>query len=142
MTRHFEIILAEGVENVGLAVILKELIVQNLEQNPDKISDFNRLSIDIGLIVPDAEIEIHLKFSRGTLTICSGIRERPSLIIVSDSDQVLALSNVKIKWGMPYYFDEQGKEVLSAMREKRIRVKGLFFHFPSLLRFSRIMSVR
>jgi hypothetical protein len=142
MNRHFEIHLTEGAENVGLAVILKDLIIQNLEQKPDKISDFNRISVDIGLIVPDAGIEIHLKFSKGTLTVCSGIRGRPDLIIVSDSEQVLALSNVKIKWGLPYYFDEQGKEVLNAMREKRIRVKGLFFHFPSLVRFSRIMSVR
>ena len=142
MKKHFEINVAEGAENVGLAAMLKELISQNLQQRPRKISDFNSLFIDIGLIVPDAGIEIHMEFSKGTLTIYSGIRGKPGLIITSHSDAVMALSNVRIKWGMPYYFDEQGKEVLNAMRDKRIKVKGMFSHFLSLVRFSRIMSVR
>ena len=42
MNGHCEINLTEGAENVGLAVILKELIIQNLEQKPDKIIDGTR----------------------------------------------------------------------------------------------------
>ncbi len=54
---------------------------------------------------------------------------------------VMALSNLRIKWGLPYYFDEPGKEVLAAMRSGRIKIKGLIRHFPGLVRLSRIMSV-
>jgi len=142
MERKFDIKLAKGAEEIGLANMLQDLLSQNLEQNPRKISDFSRLFIEIGLIVPDAEIELTMAFSRGTLTIHPGIKGKPGLMITSESYAVMALSNVKIRWGMPYYFDEEGKEVLGAMRTGRIKIKGMVTHFPSLIRLSRIMSVR
>jgi len=51
------------------------------------------------------------------------------------------LSNQKIKWGLPYYFDETGREIMVAMKSKQLKVKGMVTHFPSLIRFSRVMSV-
>jgi hypothetical protein len=142
MEKEFDIQLAQGAEEIGLANMLQELLRQNLEQNPHKIGDFKKLRIPIGLIVLDAEIDLTMAFSKGTLTIHPGIKENPGLLITCDSQAVMALSNVKIKWGMPYYFDEQGKEVLEAMRKGRIKIKGMAAHFPSLVRLSRVMSVR
>ncbi len=136
-----EIVLSQGAEEVGLALMLKDLIAQNLAQNPRKIADFNRLRIVIGLEVIDAEIGLTLEFMRGRLTIHPGIRNRPGLHIVADSATVMNLSNQKIKWGLPYYFDETGKEIMAAMKTKQLQVKGMLAHFISLIRFSRVMSV-
>ena len=136
-----EIILAEGAGEIGLAVLLQDLIVQNIEQNPHKLTDFKKLNIFIGLDVRDAAITLTLEFSGSSLTIHPGIKEQVKLNIKADSETVMNLSNQKLKWGLPYYFDETGKEIMAAMKSGRLRVKGMLSHFPSLIRFSRVMSV-
>jgi hypothetical protein len=133
--------LAEGAQEIGLAVMLQDLIIQNIEQNPHKLTDFNKLHILIGLEVSDAEIKLNLEFADNTLTIHPGIQKPPELNIRADSETIMNLSNQKIKWGLPYYFDETGREIAAAMQSGRLKVKGMLAHFPSLIRFSRVMSV-
>ena len=136
-----EIKLAAGAQEIGLAVMLRDLIVQNIEQNPHKLADFKKLDIVIGLDVADVNIKLTLVFSNNALTIEPGIQGQPKLIISTDSATVMNLSNQKIKWGLPYYFDETGREIMAAMKSRRLRVTGMIRHFASLVRFSRVMSV-
>ena len=136
-----EIQLADGAEKIGLAIMLQDLIVQNIEQNPHKLIDFKKLDISIGLDVFDVDIKLTLVFSNSTLTIQQDILTEPALKIKADSGTVMNLSNQKIKWGLPYYFDDAGREILAAMRSGRLKVKGMMACFPSLIRFSRVMSV-
>ena len=136
-----EINLSEGAPEIGLAVMLRNLIVQNLEQNPHKMTDFKKLKLSVGLEVSDVEIKLTLEFADNTLTIHPGIKNRPKLHITTDSATIMNLSNQKIKWGLPYYFDETGREIMVAMKSKQLKVKGMITHFPSLIRFSRVMSV-
>jgi len=133
--------LADGAEEIGLAIMLQDLIVQNIEQNPHKLNDFKKLNIVIGLEVSDVDIKLTLEFSNCTLTIQPDIKGQPELNITADSATVMNLSNQKIKWGLPYYFDETGREIMAAMRSRRLRVTGMISHFASLIRFSRVMSV-
>ena len=121
--------------------MLQDLIVQNIDQNPHKLTDFKKLNISIGLDVSDVEIKLTLSFSDDALIIRPGIKGQPELNISADSGTVLNLSNQKIKWGLPYYFDETGREIMAAMRSRRLRVTGMIRHFVSLIRFSRVMSV-
>jgi len=136
-----QIKLADGAEEIGLAIMLQDLIVQNIEQNPHKLTDFKKLDIAIGLNVSDAEIVLTLEFTDSTLTIHPGNRGQPGIQITADSGTIMNLSNQKIKWGLPYYFDDTGKEIMANMRNRRLRVAGMIAHFPSLIRFSRVMSV-
>ncbi len=140
MAGKIKIKLAKGADDLGLAVMLQDLLSQNLEQNPHKSKDFEKLNIDIGLVVPDAEVELTMEFKDG-LTIHEGIKGKPKLLITSEADIIMALSNLKIKGGMPYYFDKTGREVLKAMLTRRLKVKGMILHFGSLIRMSRVMSV-
>jgi len=140
MADKIKIKLAKGAEELGLALMLQDLLSQNLEQNPHKIKDFKKLNMDIGLIVPDAEVELTMAFKDG-LTIHKGIKGKPKLLITSEADTIMALSNLKIKGGMPYYFDKTGLEVLKAMLTRKLKVKGMILHFASLIRMSKVMSV-
>jgi hypothetical protein len=136
-----QINLSEGAPEIGLAVMLRDLLVQNIEQHPHKMTDFKKLNISIGLEVSDAEITLTLEFANNRLTIQPGIINQPKLNITADSATIMNLSNQKMKWGLPYYFDETGKEIMAAMKSKRLTVRGMVTHFPSLIRFSRVMSV-
>jgi hypothetical protein len=142
MRSNLMIQLAPGAEQVGLAVMLKDLIGQNLEQHPRKLADFKKLDIRIGLAVSDADIGLTMDFKAGeAMTIHAGIIGRPALSIDTEADVILALSNQRIKWGLPYYFDETGREIMSAIKSGRLKIKGMIAHFPSLIRLSRVMSV-
>ena len=140
MTGEIAIALAPGAEELGLAAMLQGMIEQNIEAQPAKGADFRKLNLNIGLKVPDADIEMVMEFRRGSLTIHAGLLPQPDLLITADSEIVMSLSNQKIKWGLPYYFDDTGREIFRAMTGGRLQVKGLR-HFPSLVRFSRVMSV-
>lgn len=137
-----EIILADGAELLGLPDMLKNLIGQNLIEHPRKVVDFQRLRIRIGLAITDADIIITLAFETGRLTIYPGRQKPVHIFVEASSDIIMALSNQTIKWGLPYYFDETGLEILAAMKTGRLKARGMLFHLPSMIRFSRVMSVR
>ena len=142
MHSNFIIQLAPGAEQVGLAVMLKDLIGQNLEQHPRKMADFNKLDIRIGLAVTDADIDLTLDFKAdNAMTIYAGIEGKPELRIAAEAEIIIELSNQRIKWGLPYYFDETGREIISAIKSGRLKIKGMITHLPSLIRLSRVMSV-
>jgi len=132
---------SEAAMETGLAVMLRDLITQNMDQHPHKLTDFRKLNLSIGLEVIDVDIALTLTFANNNLTIHSSILDRPQLHITTDSETVMALSNQKIKWGLPWYFDETGREIRTAMKDRRLKVRGMAAHFPSLIRFSRVMSV-
>ncbi len=121
--------------------MLKDLMEQNLEQNPHKVPDFVKMNIAIGLTITDADIVLTMVFARGTLTIHPGLVGRPGLLIKAEAETIMNLSNVKLKWGFPYYFDETGQEIITAMKTGRLKMKGMVRHFISLVRLSRVMSV-
>jgi hypothetical protein len=141
MVAAIKINLVEGAEEIGLAVMLQDLLTQNIEQHPHKLPDFKKLNIPIGLIVADVAIKLTLEFSGGALIIHPGIKDQPGLRITADSNTIMNLSNQRIRWGLPYYFDQTGKEIMAAMKSGRLKIKGMVKHFPSLVRLSRIMSV-
>ena len=141
MPEELPIKFAPGAEEIGLALMLEQLILQNLEQNPHKTKDFRKLNIGVGLDVTDVGISLTMDFASGLLTIYPGIKNSAKLIITTESDIIMALSNQKIKWGLPYYFDETGQEIVQAMKSGRLKLKGMISHFPSLVRLSRVMSV-
>ena len=141
MTHTIQVEFAEGAEEIGLALMLRDLLTQNLEQNPQKISDFSKLNMPIELHVFDVGIKLTLEFSSGSMTIFNGVTGRGGLKITADSGTIMNLSNQRIKWGLPYYFDETGKEIMEAMKNGRLKVKGMLRYFPALIRFSRVMSV-
>jgi hypothetical protein len=134
--------LVSGAEQIGLAVMLKDLIDQNLEQHPHKLADFKKLDIRIGLSVSDADIDLTLDFKAGDgMTIHAGIKGKPELCIDTDAEIIIALSNQRIKWGLPYCFDETGHEIIAAIKSGRLKIKGMIPHLLSLIRLSRVMSV-
>jgi len=135
------IVLAGEAKDLGLAVMLKDLLDQNLVQNPHKLHDFRQLNIGFALIVTDAELELTMVFKGGNLTIHAGVHPRAKVQIAIETEMVLAMSNLQIKNGLPYYFDETGREVLKAIFTRKLKIRGLLRHFPSMVRLSRVLSI-
>jgi hypothetical protein len=151
-----DIALAPGAEDNGFAVMLSDLVRQNLAANPHKQRDFAALDGVVAIVADDAEVALTLAFSLGALRVYSGVVGVPDLLIRGSSDTILALSNVplttRLALPIPRRSDEEGRklvsEIMRAMRTGALRTEapasplGIVRHLPLLLRLTRVMSVR
>jgi hypothetical protein len=143
------ILLAPGAEDNGFAVMLSDLVRQNLEAKPQKKGDFDRLTGTFAIVAEDAEVAITLEFDSGKMTVYDGIVGIPDVTIRGSSDIIMALSNMPLatRLGLPIPSrgDKQARqtvaEVFGAMRSGAFHVHGALFHTPMLMRLTRVMSV-
>ena len=135
------IFLDEGARDVGLAEMMFNLIHQNLEQNPQKIKSFNSLDAKVMIEARDIQIIIGLEFKQGKLTISKDSSFKPDLHIITDSATILALCLLKIKFGLPYFFDTNGFRVFKKLLTRKLIIKGLLSHFPALVKLTKVFSV-
>ena len=135
------VLLFPGSEANPLAEMVYDLVTQNLDQNPHKITELTNLRGSIILEVTDAESTLTMSFQDGKLIIHGNGRPPARLHIKTESGVVMLLANMSIRKGMPYPFDDTGKEVGHAFLTGRLKVRGLLFHLPTLVKFARLMSV-
>jgi hypothetical protein len=136
-----EAIVDNRAEEVPFSYIIAELLSGNLQQKPKKMSTYNNMFGVVALNLPDIEAAVTLIFSGGRLRIEPGILGKPDLIITSSSENIISLNAINIKFGLPYYFDEAGMNVLKQLLNGKLKIKGMFFHPILLTRLTKIMSV-
>ncbi len=136
----YAIEMAEGADESAMAIMLEDIIRTNLESNKKKVKAFRKIRGNIGIVIDDVDMEIGLLFKRGKLTITSYVPKRSKVKITADSTTVTQLSTVPIKYGLPWYFDEAGKDILKAAIDGKLKIKGAY-HMPTMIRLSKVMSV-
>ena len=149
MTIYADVTLAPGAEDNGLAMMLRDLVQQNLEAKPHKMGDFEALRGSVSIVADDADVALTMRFERGKLTIHDGIVGIPDVTIRGPSEAVLALSNMPLatRLGLPIP-DPRDREavktvrtVMGAMREGKLHVYGMAFHLPLVMRLTKVMSI-
>jgi len=133
--------LAAGAQEVGLAVIMADLIRANLEHDPRKWTDFAKLDLRISLEAIDADVSVTLAFHGGTLVIHKGIQGLPALGIAASAEALIGLAAVRITAGLPFLFGRDGKALRKALRTGRVKIAGALRRPAQLIRFTRLMSV-
>ena len=132
----------EGAEEVGLAVILAQLIQQNLDQNPRKWDDFKKLSSRISLDAVDAGVSVTLSFDLNSLVVYEGIRGTPDIKISASSEGLLGLANLRIVAGLPSPFGREARGLRAGLLTGGVKIVGALRKPAQLVRFTRLMSVR
>lgn len=142
--------LAPGAEENGLAMMLRDLVRQNLEAKPHKSGDFEALRGSVAIVADDADVALTMRFERGgKLRIFDGIVGIPDVTIRGPSEAVLALSNMPLatRLGLPIP-DPRDREavrtvqqVMGAMRDGKLHVYGMAFHLPLVMRLTKVMSI-
>jgi len=135
------ITLDDGAKDVGLAEMLFNLLRQNLEQNPQKMSSFERLNSNVVIVARDIDITITLAFRKGELTIYNGIVGKTDLMITADHDAILDLSLINIFMGLPNYFDKVGRSILKKLLLGNLKIEGLLKHPLQLTHLTKLFSV-
>ena len=141
--------LAPGAEDNGLAMMLADLLRQNLEDKPHKLPDFEALEGSVAIVADDADVCLTLRFQRGRLTIYDGIVGIPDVAIRGTSETIMALSNMPLTrpLGLPLP-DPRDKDqvavsrsVMAAMRSGEFKMHGALLHPGLVMRLTRGMSI-
>jgi len=135
----------------GLALMLKGLLEESIAASTDKRRDFDAMTSTLGIVAPDAEVQVTLAFDGGRCTVYDGLRNEPALVITADSGKIPELSLLKIRYGLPWLFDDNGKGFVRSLLQREIRIDGLVRIPPTplktakaaldLVRLTRIISV-
>ena len=136
-----EIIILPEARELGLPVMLADLIRQNIENKPEKIKPFESLEAKVLIEIPDIQTSAGLEFHRGKLTLSRDLSGKPDLHILTDSATILGLSLLKVKLGLPYFFDKNGFKILRKILTGEIIIRGLFKNFSVLINLTKVISI-
>lgn len=134
-------IVVNNAQDVPFSYILAELLESNLEQNPHKLMTFNKIFGVVSIDLKDIDATVTLIFSGGKVRLEQGIVGKPDIIIRTDSDKVIGLNSISIKFGLPYYFNEAGMTVIKQLLSGELKIEGMLLHPVILTRLTKIMSV-
>jgi hypothetical protein len=123
----------------GLAAMLGGLVEANLEQHPEREA-LLKLAV-IGITAPDAGVSITLQIAPGRVGVANGLQGKPHLLVRADSDTLIELSSVPLRFGLPDNMTKEGRTVTGSMLKGRIKVKGLTRHPGKLARLNKLLSV-
>jgi hypothetical protein len=136
-----EIIILPEARELGLPVMLADLIRQNIEKRPDKIQPFESLEAKVLIEIPDIQTSAGLEFHKGRLILSKDLSGTPDLHILTDSTTLLDLSLLKIKLGLPFFFDKNGFKILKKILSGGIVIKGLFKNLRILINLTKVISI-
>ena len=124
----------------GLATMLGGLIDANLQAHPER-ERLLRQSV-VAVTAPDAGVSVTLSMSPGRVDVSNGVNGRPDLTVQADSDTLIELSSVPLRFGLPDSMTKEGREVNQKLFNGKLKVKGMTAHLGALTRFNRLLSVR
>ena len=126
---------------IPFALILADLLKENLAQHPEKREVFRKMLGGVVIDLVDIETVVTLVFTGGGIRIEAGEAKNPALIIRTASDLVMDLNALRIVGGLPWYFDEAGRKVVGHLLTGRLKIGGMFTHPVLLTRLTIVMSV-
>lgn len=127
-------------EPEGLVSMLGGILAANLERHPDRERLLTPPCV-VAIRVPDVPAEVSIRLAPERVQVRSGVVHRVDLVIQADSDILLGLSAVPLRWGLPDVRAAAGRQVLGHLVRRRLRVKGMLRHPSVMARLNKLLSV-
>lgn len=124
----------------GLAAMLGGLIQGNLDAHPERVGLLSS-SATYSIVAPDVDVAVSIRVKDGSVTVRNGIVGRPDILITAESDALLGLSSVPLRFGLPDAATKEGREVTTKLLKRELKVKGLLLHPLKLARLNKLLSV-
>jgi len=133
-----------GAEELAFATIMVDLLRTNLADHPQKRRDFDAMRGRVALVAEDADLAITLRFQRGRLSVHRGLHGIPDLVVRGPSSALIDLSRLpphpRVKF-LPDLRSDVARALGAALRERSLRIHGLFGNVGLGLRFARVLSI-
>ena len=127
-------------EPSGLAQMLVGLIEANLAAHPDREALVAKRAT-YSIRARDAGVDVSIRFCPGEVTLRNGVVGRPDVQIETDSDSLIGLSSVPLKFGFPDAMTKEGRDVNRKLFRRELKVRGLLRHPGKLARLNKLLSV-
>lgn len=124
----------------GLATMLGGLIEANLTAHPERAALLQKRAT-FAIVAPDVDVAVSIRLYRGTVTVRNGVIGRPDVMIRADSNDLIGMSSVPLRWGLPDVRTREGREVNRKLMKGQLKVKGMLAHPGKLARLNKLMSV-
>jgi len=132
---------APGSEQNAMAEMLSNLLAQNIAQSRVREAIFNAMDTVVAINIEDIDVSLTLDFKYGELTIYDGVAKRPKITLNTESGYVLDMSNISIRFGLPNFLDEKGKEIFKNMMGGKVKLIAAPWNLLDVIRLTRIMSI-
>jgi hypothetical protein len=124
----------------GLAAMIGGLIQGNLDAHPERMALLSSPAT-YAIVAPDVDVAVSIRLKDGSVTVRNGVVGRPDIVITADSDALLGLSSVPLRFGLPDATTNEGREVTAKLLKGELKVKGMLIHPLKLARLNRLLSV-
>jgi hypothetical protein len=124
----------------GLATMLGGLIEANLNAHPERAALLQKRAT-YAIVAPDVDVAVSIRLYRGTVTVRNGVVGRPDVTIRAHSNDLIGLSAVPLRWGLPDLRTKEGREVNRKLMKGQLKVKGMLAHPGKLARLNKLISV-
>lgn len=131
--------LVGAAEENGLALMLKGLLEESIAASTSKRLAFQAMRSSFAIAARDAEVQVTLSFDRGLCAIHDGIYAQPALFLDADTDKIPEMSQLKIRFGLPWLMDDAGKNFVRSLVKKQIQIKGIVSGLRHPLRTSQAL---
>lgn len=128
----------------GVVGILHMLLTQNFANKPELVKIAQRMRRPVAIISTDTDASATLEFTQDGVSIANGIVGKPNVAVHATVDQILDVSQLKMKGGglLPVgFFTKRGGKVLGQIAMHKLVVKGLLSHTVASLRTIALLSV-
>ena len=128
-------------ELAGLGQMLADLVRANIEADPARAKLLEGVSGKVNVHARDAEVSVGMEFKDGQLFVHPEPFPSATLTIETDSDTLMGMSTVPLRFGMPDVVTPDGRAVVGKMLTGGLKVRGMVKGMPLMVRLQKLLSV-
>lgn len=140
----YDLDLYDGADAHGVSNVVGALLTQNFAENPHRAATARKMRRPVAIVSTDTDTSCTVAFGDSSATVYNGITAAPGVVVFATVDQILDLSQLRMKAGglLPVGFlTTRGLGVLGNIARRRLVVKGLFIHPIATLHLLSLVSV-
>ena len=127
------VVVADGAE--GLAVMLAGLL-----GNPDKANVLAAMRGTVTIAVPDAEVEVGLRFAEGVCHVSGAAIAGSAVRIEMPSETLMEFPTIPLMLGLPSVLTPAGRAFTRQMLTRQVKIRGLQ-HIKLITQLNTVLSV-
>ncbi len=108
----------------GLDAMLAGLL-SSAVSDPAKARVLDATNGTVTVAVPDAEVEVGLRFGNGVVRVYPSAIPGSKLRIEMPSETLMAFSTIPLLWGMPSVLTSEGRAFTKQVLAREVRITGL-----------------
>lgn len=133
-----QVVLADP-EAAGLDAMLAALLTAAVEQ-PEKARVLDAMSGTVTIVVPDAEVEVGLRFGNGVCQVYSSAIPGSKVRIEMSSEELMGFSTIPLLHGLPSVLTPAGRAFTRKLLTREVRIAGLW-HLTLVRQLNTLLSL-